>query len=153
MADIDVQGLQQLEHALLELGAELGFKTLRSAGRAAMKPVLESAKAGAHVDSGDLVESIAITTRRGKGRSEAVSIRVGPTKRSVRDRATKTSRKLTGVNQKAIAQEYGTRRQQADPFLRPALDQNQSQVLATFSAELAKKIDAAARKAARQAIK
>ncbi len=50
---------------------------------------------------------------------------------------------LIRVNQKAIAQEYGTARQKADPFLAPAMDSNVERVLAIFSADLGKQIDKA----------
>jgi len=153
----EVEGLKELEKALLELGAELGYKTLRTAGRKAMAPVLQSATAGANEDSGELKRAMAISTKkgrgaRGKGGDTAVEILVGPTRGTVRETAadgTKSSRKLVGVNQKAIAQEYGTVNQKAEPFLRPALANNANQVLSNLGTELAAAIEKAAKKVAK----
>ena len=153
-----VEGLAELEKALLDLGAELGYKTLRTAGRKAMKPVLDSAIAGANEETGDLKAAHAISAKkgrgaRGKGGDTAVEIHVGPTRRSVVQKGadgSKSRNKLAGVSQKAIAQEFGTANQQAEPFLRPALSQNADKVLSQFSKELATAIDKAAKKVAKQ---
>ena len=143
----EVEGLAELEKALLDLGAETGIKTLRTAGRKAMEPVLIAATIGANRDSGDLKDSIAISSRKGKGGNRAIDIDVGPTKKKAPK--SEGGRELAGVNQKAIAQEFGTSKQQADPFLRPALDQNVDRVLDLFGTELEKAITRAVRKANR----
>lgn len=140
----EVEGLKELEKKLLSLGAQMGVKTLRSAGRQAMKPVLETAKQTVNVDTGDLQSALAISAKKGKGKT-AININVGVTKK----KATKKQggKTFVNVNQKAIALEYGTSKQKADPFLIPALEQNARKVLATFKTELAKKIDQAVKKA------
>ena len=153
----EVEGLKELETALLELGAELGYKTLRTAGRKAMKPVLDSAIQGAGEDSGDMKRAMAISAKkgrgaRGRGGETAVEIMVGATRGTIREigaDGTKTSRKLNNMNQKVAAQEYGTVNQTADPFLRPALASNADRVLTMFGAELKTAIDKAAKKAAK----
>lgn len=146
----EVEGLAELEKALLGLGAELGFKTLRTAGRKAMKPVLADAEANIHVDSGDSKESLQITAKKGKGNT-AVSINVGNTRRSARKAS--GGHKLNGVYQAVVAQEFGTKNQQADPFLAPALAKNQHRVLNDFKSELRTAIDKAAKKYAAQGAK
>ncbi|SIQ13788.1 HK97-gp10 family putative phage morphogenesis protein [Marinobacterium stanieri] len=145
--NFEVQGMAELEEALLDLGAETGFKTLRSAGRKAMEPVLIAATIGANRDSGDLKDSMAISSRKGKGGNRAVDIDVGPTKKKAAK--SEGGRELSGVAHKAIAQEYGTSDQEAEPFLRPALDQNVDRVLDLFGSELGKAIARAVKKANR----
>ena len=141
--DFAVTGLRELEKALLDLEPAVGVKVLRAAGREAMKPVLEAATQDAHEDTGDLKAAMAISATKGKGNT-AVNINVGPT----RTKATKKQggRKFTHVNQKAIAQEFGTRKQKADPFLVPALQRNAERVLVTFGRSLGNRIEKAARK-------
>ncbi len=147
--NFEVQGLAELEEALLDLGAETGFKTLRTAGRKAMEPVLIAATIGANRDSGDLKDAMAISTRKGKGGDRAVNIDVGPTKKKAAK--SEGGRVLAGIGQKAIAQEFGNSHQQAEPFLRPSLDQNVDRVVDTLATELGKGIDRAVQKANRGA--
>jgi HK97 gp10 family phage protein len=138
----DVEGLADLEKNLVKLGAKMGVKLLGQAGRKAMKPVLDAAKEGANVKTGDLRSAMAISTRKGKGNT-AININVGATK----SKALKSQggQKLAGVNQKAIAQEYGTKKQKAEPFLRPALEQNVQKVLSIFKSELTARIEKASK--------
>jgi len=142
---MEVDGLDELEKALLELGAQTGFKTLRTAGRKAMAPVLVDMSEGANENTGELKRSLQISTSKGKVNNRAVNINVGNTRR----RATKSEggQLLAGVKQKAIAQEFGTSKQRAEPFMVPALVRNTSTVLNTFSSELKKAIDKAILKA------
>lgn len=151
MPDISVEvlGLKELEKALLDLGAETGYKTLRAAARKSMKPVEAAAIAGANEDTGDLKKSIGIQTKKGKGKSTAVTVNVGSVRRSISEgeKGSKTRRKLNKQDAKVAAQEYGTSKQQADPFLRPALENNAGTVLSHFKTELAKAIDRAVKRA------
>ncbi len=154
--NFEVQGLAELELALLDLGAETGFKTLRAAGREAMKPVMEDMKANAKHDTGDLEESIVISSTAMKRSQRGVLIHVGPTRKRLTRRVNgeKQTRTFNRTFMKALAQEYGThgkRKQKAEPFIRPALDKNVRKVLDIFKANLAKRIDRAAKRAARKA--
>lgn len=144
---IDVEGLADLEKALLELGAQTGFKALRTAGRKAMKPVLDDMQSGANEDTGDLKQSLRISAKKGRGSARSVNVSVGNTRR----KATKANggKKFDSVEWKARAQEFGTEHQQAEPFIVPALIRNHEAVLASFGAELKKAIDRAVKKAAK----
>lgn len=139
----EVEGLRELEQKLLKLGGKVGVKLLRQAGREAMKPVLQDAIRGANVDTGDLRQSMQIGTTKGK-KDAVVNINVGP----IRKRALKSQggREFSRTNAKAIAQEYGTKRQKADPFLRPALQRNANKVLRIFKKALMERIEKEARK-------
>ncbi|EPW7184187.1 TPA: HK97-gp10 family putative phage morphogenesis protein, partial [Klebsiella pneumoniae] len=59
-------------------------------------------------------------TRKGKGNA-VVTLRVGPSKQH---------------HMKALAQEFGTVKQVADPFIRPALDYNLQTVLRVLTVEI-----------------
>lgn len=140
----DVKGLDQLDKALSEIGTAAGAKVLRKAGREAMGDVAFVMAMGAGVDASsdgehmrdDIKISTKIADSKKGGKDNAAVIRVGPSKKHA---------------QKAIAQEYGTANQTADPFMRPALYENRERVVNTFTSELMKGINKAKKKAARQA--
>ncbi|EPK7688237.1 MULTISPECIES: HK97-gp10 family putative phage morphogenesis protein [Serratia] len=123
MISIGVTGMDELGRQLEALGRDVSTKILRDAGRAALEPVLEDMQQHAGYDdtaSGPhMRDSISIrsTTR---GRSQ-VTLRVGPSKLH---------------HMKALAQEFGTVKQVAAPFIRPALDYHKTQVLRILAAEL-----------------
>lgn len=144
--DFEIEGLAELEKQLLSLEAKVGLKTLRSASRKAMQPVLDSAKAGAKEDTGDMKASLAIRTRRPKkSKVTAVSAEVGSFKRTFKN-TDGSKRKINRQDAKVAAQEYGVRGIPAQPFLRPALENNATAVLDIFKTELAKAIEKAVKK-------
>ncbi|EPX4129398.1 HK97-gp10 family putative phage morphogenesis protein [Vibrio alginolyticus] len=135
-----VSGLKELEKALTELGQKAGLKALRKASREAMGGVQLSMAMGAgyNSDSPDgehMRDSIKISTKKldikHGGKDNALATRVGPSKKH---------------SQKAIAQEYGTAKQAADPFMRPALYENRHRVVGTFRTVLATEIQKAIKK-------
>ncbi|HEJ7903490.1 TPA: HK97 gp10 family phage protein [Serratia marcescens] len=123
MISIGVTGMDELGRQLEALGRDVSTKILRDAGRAALEPVLEDMQQHAGYDdtaSGPhMRDSISIrsTTR---GRSQ-VTLRVGPSKLH---------------HMKALAQEFGTVKQVASPFIRPALDYNKTRVLRILAANV-----------------
>lgn len=138
-----VSGLKELEKALTELGQKAGLKALRKASREAMGGVQLSMAMGAgyNSDSPDgehMRDSIKISTKKldskHGGKDNALATRVGPSKKH---------------NQKAIAQEYGTAKQAADPFMRPALYENRHRIVRTFRTVLATEIQKAIKKQAK----
>ncbi|MFW1676453.1 HK97-gp10 family putative phage morphogenesis protein [Pontibacter sp. JAM-7] len=144
--DFKVEGLDEIEKKLIALGAETGFKTLRNAARKSMQPVLDDAKANAWEDSGDMKASLSIRTRKGKGKSNAVTAEVGSFKRTLTEKqsdGSKTKRKINRQDAKVAAQEYGVRGRAPEPFLRPALNDNAETVLGIFKKALVKAIEKA----------
>ncbi|ELB2829359.1 hypothetical protein QNF05_002016 [Vibrio alginolyticus] len=138
-----VSGLKELEKALTELGQKAGLKALRKASRQAMGGVQLSMAMGAgyNSDSPDgehMRDSIKISTKKldskHGGKDNALATRVGPSKKH---------------SQKAIAQEYGTAKQAADPFMRPALYENRHRIVRTFRTVLATEIQKAIKKQAK----
>ncbi|HFT7679565.1 HK97 gp10 family phage protein [Citrobacter portucalensis] len=127
MITMDVKGLDELERQLIALGEKVGTKVLRDAGREAMKVVEEDMKQHAGYDENSpgphMRDSIKIRIRKGtkKHAATVISIRVGPS---------------DDHYMKAAPQEFGTVKQVAKPFIRPALDYNVNQVLNILTSEI-----------------
>ncbi|WJE88276.1 hypothetical protein [Klebsiella phage Kpn74] len=77
----------------------------------------DETSAGPHMRDSIKIRS---STRKGKGNA-VVTLRVGPSKQH---------------HMKALAQEFGTVKQVADPFIRPALDYNLQTVLRVLTVEI-----------------
>ncbi|MBJ2682496.1 HK97 gp10 family phage protein, partial [Salmonella enterica subsp. enterica serovar Typhimurium] len=119
-------GLDDLERQLMALGEKVGTKVLRDAGREALKVVEEDMKQHAGYDETSTAQhmrdSIKIRNSNRKSRgSTVVTLRVGPSKQHY---------------MKALAQEFGTVKQVAEPFIRPALDYNVQTVLRVLAVEI-----------------
>ncbi|QFT53541.1 HK97-gp10 family putative phage morphogenesis protein [Microbulbifer sp. THAF38] len=140
MSKFSVDGFADLNKALLSLGPKTGSKVLRRAGRRAMAPVVDSMRRGARKDSGDLQDSIgmAFSAAKGKSAGRIARISVGPLKKT--SGRGKDKRSLNNLNQKALAQEYGNAKQSAQPFIRPALENNQQKVVNALIDEFAKEL-------------
>lgn len=125
----------KLTEALNELGVKTGVAALRKAGRKAMKPVLDYQKENANEDTGALKDSIGMSARTGgrKAKERVLLISVGPIKKT--GGRGENKRELTGINQKAIAQEYGNIKTKAEPFIRPSLETNKNNILESLKSE------------------
>ncbi|EAB7563977.1 hypothetical protein BXE05_22785 [Salmonella enterica subsp. enterica] len=126
MIKMEVTGLDDLERQLMALGEKVGTKVLRDAGREALKVVEEDMKQHAGYDETSTAQhmrdSIKIRNSNRKSRgSTVVTLRVGPSKQHY---------------MKALAQEFGTVKQVAEPFIRPALDYNAQTVLRVLAVEI-----------------
>lgn len=126
MIRMEASGLAELERRLIELGEKVGTQILRDAGRAALEPVLEDMKEHAGYDESvageHMRDSIKIRSSTSKSRGNAVVyLRVGPSKKHFI---------------KALAQEIGTVKQVASPFIRPALDYQKAKVLRILAVEI-----------------
>lgn len=127
MITIEVKGLQELERQLLAMG-DKAVKVMRNAGREALAPVLEDMKAHAGFDDASAGEHMRDTIKiRSTSRMNddkyltVITLRVGPSKKH---------------HMKALAQEFGTIKQMAAPFIRPAMDYNKSRILRVLAVEL-----------------
>lgn len=105
------KGSKQLEKQMLTLSLKTGITMLRRSGKAAMEPTRKQMKKGANYDGSSdekhMRDSITTTTKKGSRTSKTRAMRfdTGPAR---------------AHNQKAIAQEFGTAKQAAKPFVRPA---------------------------------
>ncbi len=140
----DVKGLKQLDDALNDLALSAQKSVLRKAGREAMGGVAFAMAMGANVDPNsagphmrdDIKTNAKIGDTKKGDADNAIVVRTGPSKAHA---------------QKAIAQEYGTEKQTAQPFMRPALYENRERVVDVFKTQLAISINKAIQKARRAA--
>lgn len=132
-----VHGLSALEAQLVALeDVALAVDLLAKAGRKAMQPVLDSARALVPRRSGDLYEAIklSIVTNPGGDIAVAIGLRIGRAPgQSASEGEEIPSRRWHFI-------EFGTAHQAAHPFLRPALDRNVETVIELLRVELARLI-------------
>ncbi|UAL42849.1 hypothetical protein K8B83_18840 [Shewanella inventionis] len=141
-----VDGLKELDDALAEIGVKAGTKLLRNAGKAAMQVVLDTAIALVPQDTQVLRESLSlrVSTYKNEKQINRESRELGLTGIDKPTMAFKVGNfkrvKHAGTNIDSrfyiLATEFGTSKQIATPFLRPALENNQSQVINTFKQSL-----------------
>ncbi|MGQ7808218.1 HK97-gp10 family putative phage morphogenesis protein [Hafnia alvei] len=127
MIRLEVRGLQDLERQLLAVG-DKAVKVMRNAGREALAPVVEDMKTHAGYDENShdahMRDSIKIrsTSRMNDDKYlTVITLRVGPSDKHY---------------MKAAPQEFGTVKQVAKPFIRPAMDYNKSRILRVLAVEL-----------------
>ncbi len=122
---IEVTGLEELGRRLQQVETALKTKILRSAGREAMQVVKEDMEQNAGFDpkgkGKHMRENITLKTTGVKGTNGGVMVTVGPAKDHY---------------MKARAQEFGTVKQVAKPFIRPALDYNKRAVLKVLTQQI-----------------
>lgn len=133
MIRMEVQGLKELERQLLSMGEKVAVKVLGAAGKEAMEIVLDDMQQNAGYDESSpgphMRDNIKATyqSRMNDGRwLTMVTVRVGPSKEHT---------------MKALAQEFGTVKQVADPFMRPALDFNRAKILRILSVRIREGIE------------
>lgn len=145
---IKLEGIGEVDQALKALEDEFGDKLARSkvlvpAVREAMRPVLEQARANAPKDSGDLMRSLIVEARRPTMRDRR-SKYVTQTDTVIAAVTTASGKKLAKMGIKsdarAIAQEFGTARNPAQPYLRPALEANAQSTVTRLAEILARRI-------------
>lgn len=145
---IKLQGIGDVDKALKALEQEFGDKMTRSkvlipAVREALKPVLAQARANAPKDTGDLERSLIIEARRPTRRDKR-SKYVTQTDTVIAAVTTASGKKLAKMGIKsdarAIAQEFGTAKTPAQPYLRTALEANAQTTVTSLASILARRI-------------
>ncbi|ECT1023555.1 hypothetical protein DPO11_26960 [Salmonella enterica] len=128
MIRLEMTGLDELDRQLQALGEDIALNVIRDAGKAAMVPVEQDMKRNAGYDPSNTGEHMrdSITTRSRSRIKDGnwptvMTFSTGPS---------------SAHTMKAIAQEYGTVKQVADPFMRPALDNNIPKVINTLSEKI-----------------
>ncbi|KLU14917.1 HK97 gp10 family phage protein [Xenorhabdus sp. GDc328] len=118
-------GLEELGRKLQALESDLQTQILRKAGKAAMEIVKDDMETHAGYDKKSdgphMRGNIKIRTTKSRKYKGGVMVTVGPTKPH---------------RMKALAQEMGTIKQVAQPFIRPALDYNKQAVLKVLAQEI-----------------
>ena len=145
---IKLEGIGPIADVLKEISNEIGDKKTQSkilvpAVREAMKPVLAMAKANAPKDTGALERSLIIEARR-PTRRDRRSKYVTETDTVIAAVTTASGKKLAKMgiesDARAIAQEFGSARNTAHPYLRPALESMAQSTVDLLSGILARRI-------------
>lgn len=134
---LETYGFQDFDAVLTEMGNEFGYtdvnkKVLIPALRNAMKVTLPFAKQLARSKTGEMRNSIMIEARR-------------PTDRDKKSKYIYDSDAAIAIisvkqSKVSLGEEFGTADKAGHPFIRPALEANQSIILQTLAEELSKKI-------------
>lgn len=169
---VEFEGFQEFSDLVDEMVKEFGHedsqKTLRTAVRQAMRPVLQTAKILAPVDTGALVAGLQVEARKPTNkdrRSKYVSktdfiLGLVTTKafpKSLKKRFAEATGKsyykdktafkkyvkeqLSYYDARAIANEYGTANMSPKPFMRPALESQSQSVVDSLSNTLKKVLE------------
>lgn len=176
---VKIEGLKELDQALGELSKATARNTMRRALISAAEPMRAAAERNAPILTGQLSRSIAISASIGQkndpGKAAYAKTMAGGGTRTQAREALITARRAAGVGEsfaevylgptvsgkrnsiKAIVQEFGSVKQPAQPYMRPAFDSQARNVLNRISGELKTEVDKsvarAARRAARKAAK
>jgi len=146
---IKLEGVGSVQAVFRELADEIGDKKANSkilvpAVREAMKPVLAKARADAPVDTGGLRRSLQVEARR-PNRKDKRSKYIANTDTVISLVTTAPGKKLAKLGIKsdarAIAQEFGTAKHPAHPYLRVALESQSTSVVNNLAGILARRID------------
>ena len=146
---IKLEGVGSVQAVFRELADEIGDKKATSkilipAVREAMKPVLAKARTDAPVDTGGLKRSLQVEARR-PNRKDKRSKYITNTDTVISLVTTAPGKKLAKLGIKsdarAIAQEFGTARNPAHPYLRAALESQSTSVVNNLAGILARRID------------
>lgn len=169
-ADFSVEGFRELFAAMETVKEEIGKgktdRIWREAMTAAFQPVLAAAKSSAPKDTGQLSNRIYMKVHR-PNRSDKSSkyyeqgeiymarVSVSPlrddsTLHTILNKRGRFQNVWKNRKPVALSQEFGNARVPAQPFLRPALTKNQSEVLTILSDKLKLAIEEVARKAAKK---
>lgn len=134
---LETYGFQDFDAVLTEMGKEFGYtdvnkKVLIPALRNAMKITAPYAKQLARAKTGTMRDSIMVEARR-------------PTDRDKKSKYIYDSDAAIAIisvkqSQVSLGEEFGTAKKAGQPFIRPALEANQSTILQTLAEELGKKI-------------
>jgi HK97 gp10 family phage protein len=139
-----IEGLRDIERAMMELKAVSAKAAARRVLKKAAQPIADAGRANAPERTGALKRSYGVGTRLTK-RQRAVSPKVSPVEVFV------------GPGQEGAQQgvqtEFGNAHQAAEPHLRPAWDAHKRDALRTVTEELAADVERAVVRARRRAAK
>jgi len=126
-----VSGVDAVNDALNQLPQKLQDRALKNAMAAGAREIRKEAKRLVPVDEGDLRDSIVVARKVKKTKTGRGNVVVG----------------LRGVGRfYAHLIEFGTSKQSAQPFMRPALDNANEKALEKIGPKLGKEIEKQARK-------
>lgn len=135
---VQFEGFDDFEAVLKQMGDDFGYKettrnVLTPAAKVAMEPVLDSARNLARTHTGKMKSTIKVESRI-------------PTNRDKQSSYIQEGDAVIGIvsvrqSKVSLSEEFGTDKKTGHPFLRPALESNQQQVLRRLSAALAFRLE------------
>lgn len=150
-----LEGFAEFEQQLKDMaerfrGDLVARNTLTPAAKAAMGPVLDSAKSRAHVGDKPRDEKNPVHMRD----TIRLDARIPNAKDRMSEYVNETDAVIAVVSVKksavSLANEFGTSKMAAHPFLRPALQENADAVITELKSQLAIRIPEYAKKLARR---
>lgn len=170
---VKVEGLKELDAALGELSKGAARGALRRALIKAAEPMRDAAARNAPEDTGALKRSIIVTSRidNRAGKAEYAAVMKGGGSKAQAVGALRDARRAKGIGEsfaeaflgpakggkrdaiKAVVQEFGSRKQAAQPYMRPAFDSEAQNVIGKIKDELSTEIDKSVRRARARAAK
>lgn len=146
---VRLSGFQDVGRTLREhLPKATGKNVLRRTARQALEPMRATAEARAPRRFGDLVRSITIGTRVAGG---SRAVHVGGGRIRAASKAGVSMHMGPGRHPQAITQEFGTFKEPAQPYMRPAWDAHHQEALDIIATNLWSNIKAAVERRARRA--
>ena len=170
---VRVDGLKELEAAMAELTKATARNTMRRALTKAAEPIRAAAERNAPEDTGKLKRSIVVTSKIDSkaGKAEYASTLAGGGSKAQAVQALRDARRAKGIGEsfaevfmgpaksgkknsiKALVQEFGSKKQAAQPYMRPAFDSEAENVINGIKGELSTEIDKSVRRARARALK
>jgi HK97 gp10 family phage protein len=144
---VKIEGLKEIDAALGEFGKATGRNVMRRVAVKRLEPMAEEARRLASVWSGDLRDSIAVSTqlagyarRLGRNSKSEAEASMGPAGRGGKKAPPEGS-----------LQEFGTQHHPPQPFMRPAWDNGKAALLDGIKDDLWSEIQKAAARKAKKA--
>lgn len=123
---LTIEGLNELEQRLRDESKKVATRTLRRAAKDASDIWEKEISARAPALTGFLRSQITMSSKSKGGDEGYIQVMVGPSKKAYY----------------GIFQEFGTRYQKANPFMRPAFEATKDQVLDVFVQDLKQELNA-----------
>lgn len=150
-----IEGARELKLALRNLGKSLGKGVLRRVGKKRLVPMRDAAIANAPEKFGDLKKDIKVGTTLAKSQRGRRGEHIGGGAFRTPSKDDVTVYMGPGLLPQAIIQEFGSFKEDAQPYMRPAFDAEADGVIDGIGddlwAEIAKTAARQRRKAARRA--
>ncbi|MET3662499.1 HK97-gp10 family putative phage morphogenesis protein [Aquamicrobium ahrensii] len=168
-----MSGLKELDVALGEMSKGAARGALRRALTKAAEPMRAAAERNAPEDTGALKRSIALSSKidNRAGKAEYAAVMKGGGSKAQAAAALRDARRAKGIGEsfaevfmgpkksgkrkaiKAMVQEFGSKKQAAQPYMRPAFDAEAQNVINGIKSELSTEIDKSVRRARARAAK
>lgn len=145
--EFEIHGAREMEKLLLELGAKAANQIGRQAVRAGARVIANDAKRRVHRRTGNLGDGIKVIVPRRSPADQVVAL-IGFSSDPVPDPRRKTGEDI--ASRRAHFEEFGTSRQAAHPFVRPAMDAKAGEALEAMGKTMARGITREAEKLARK---